>query len=55
MAQGHIAKIADELRLSVKQVQAAGALLDEGATVPFLARYETGQAWLIAYSPPDSQ
>jgi len=39
MTQEYIAKIANELRLSVKQVQAAGALLDEGATVPFLARY----------------
>ena len=35
MTQGHIAKIADELRLSVKQVQTAGALLDEGDDGPF--------------------
>jgi len=39
MTQRHIAQIADELRLAVKQVQAAATLLDEGATVPFIARY----------------
>ncbi len=32
-------KIAGELNLTVKQVQAATSLLDEGATVPFIARY----------------
>lgn len=32
-------KIARELNLTVKQVQAATSLLDEGATVPFIARY----------------
>jgi len=34
-----IAKIADELTVNPKQVAAAVALLDEGATVPFIARY----------------
>lgn len=32
-------RIAQELNVSVKQTQAAIALLDEGATVPFIARY----------------
>jgi len=32
-------RIADELRVGVAQVAAAVALLDEGATVPFIARY----------------
>lgn len=32
-------RIADVLTVSVKQVQAACALLDDGATVPFIARY----------------
>ena len=32
-------RLADELRVSLKQVEAAVALLDEGATVPFVARY----------------
>ncbi|GGW90915.1 Tex family protein [Alteromonas halophila] len=32
-------KIADELSVSTKQVDAAVALLDGGATVPFIARY----------------
>ena len=34
-----IQKIADELAASQKQVNAAVTLLDEGATVPFIARY----------------
>jgi len=32
-------RIADELKVRTKQVEAAVALLDEGATVPFIARY----------------
>ncbi len=34
-----IEKIASEINASVKQIQAAVALLDEGSTVPFIARY----------------
>jgi uncharacterized protein len=34
-----IEKIASELNASAKQIQAAVALLDEGSTVPFIARY----------------
>ena len=34
-----VAKIARELAVSAQQVQAAAALLDDGATVPFIARY----------------
>ncbi|MFQ3206034.1 MAG: hypothetical protein ACI9IT_000168, partial [Glaciecola sp.] len=34
-----IEKIASELNASPKQIQAAVTLLDEGATVPFIARY----------------
>jgi uncharacterized protein len=34
-----IEKIASELNASVKQIQAAVTLLDEGSTVPFIARY----------------
>ena len=34
-----IQRIADELSVNTKQVQAAVMLLDEGATVPFIARY----------------
>ncbi|MEJ2694653.1 MAG: Tex family protein [Candidatus Thiodiazotropha sp.] len=32
-------RIADELKVRVKQVESAIGLLDEGATVPFIARY----------------
>ena len=32
-------RIAEELSVNEKQVAAAVALLDEGATVPFIARY----------------
>jgi uncharacterized protein len=35
----HITKITGELKLSEKQVSAAAALLEEGSTVPFIARY----------------
>ncbi len=39
MSETHIPKIAQELNLFPKQVQAAADLLNEGATVPFIARY----------------
>lgn len=39
MNTSHIAKITGELGLSEKQVLATAALLQEGATVPFIARY----------------
>ncbi|MBQ1206837.1 MAG: RNA-binding transcriptional accessory protein [Clostridia bacterium] len=34
-----IAKIAEELKIRVKQVEAAVSLIDEGNTIPFIARY----------------
>ena len=39
MSDDHITKISRELRLAGRQVHAAAALLDDGATVPFIARY----------------
>jgi len=39
MNEAPIQKIAQELSLTPKQVQAASDLLSEGATVPFIARY----------------
>ena len=39
MKEKHIVKIAEELELKPQQVLATAALLDEGATVPFVARY----------------
>lgn len=39
MNEVHIPKIAQELSLTIKQVQATADLLNEGATVPFIARY----------------
>ena len=39
MNETYIPKIAQELGLTPKQVQATGSLLDEGATIPFIARY----------------
>ena len=39
MNEAHIPKIAQELELTPKQVQATADLLNEGATVPFIARY----------------
>ncbi len=39
MASGHTKIIAHELSLAEKQVLTCAALLDEGATVPFISRY----------------
>jgi uncharacterized protein len=39
MNQAHVLKIAGELGLAPKQVRAAADLLDQGGTVPFIARY----------------
>ena len=39
MTSGHISTIAKELSITEKQVIACAALLDEGATVPFISRY----------------
>jgi len=39
MNQAHITKIAKELRLREKQVLATAQLLEEGASIPFIARY----------------
>ena len=39
MNEKHILKIAEELNLSPQQVQATAGLLNEEATVPFIARY----------------
>ncbi|MBJ6119072.1 RNA-binding transcriptional accessory protein [Pontibacter sp. BT310] len=35
----HLLKIATELSITIKQVEATAVLLDEGATVPFISRY----------------
>ncbi|HPQ43766.1 MAG TPA: Tex family protein [Syntrophales bacterium] len=39
MIEEHTTKIAQELQLTEKQVQTVALLLEEGATVPFIARY----------------
>jgi len=39
MNEKHIAKIAQELQLKPQQILATATLIEEGATVPFLARY----------------
>jgi len=39
MNQAHITKIANELKLRETQVLATARLLDEDATIPFIARY----------------
>ncbi|KAA3436608.1 Tex family protein [Rufibacter hautae] len=39
MPENHFKTIAGELQVNQKQVEATVALLDEGATVPFIARY----------------
>jgi protein Tex len=39
MIEKHILKITQELKLQARQVAATAVLLEEGATVPFIARY----------------
>jgi uncharacterized protein len=39
MIETHIERIAIELQLAPKQVEAVALLLEEGATIPFIARY----------------
>jgi protein Tex len=39
MNDAHIAQLAEELQLNEMQVRAVAALFEEGATVPFIARY----------------
>src|SRR5512143_2976406 len=39
MIETHVIQIAKELELTRRQVEATAALLEEGATVPFIARY----------------
>ncbi len=39
MNEAHVIKIAAELGLTSKQVRATALLFDEGATIPFIARY----------------
>jgi protein Tex len=53
-ALGHEQTIAGELGVAVKQVAATVRLLDEGATVPFLARYrkEVTVDWMRWPLPP---
>ena len=39
MLESHVLKIAQELKLQHRQVAATAVLLEEGGTVPFIARY----------------
>jgi protein Tex len=39
MNETHISNITDELNINISQVKAVSALLEEGATIPFIARY----------------
>lgn len=39
MNQDHLILVAKDLNIAVTQVAAAAKLLEEGATVPFIARY----------------
>ena len=39
MNENHIGKISQELKLPTERVRSTAALLEDGATVPFIARY----------------
>ena len=43
MSDNHAVCVASELAISPRQVQAVRTLLDDGATVPFIARYRKEQ------------
>ena len=47
MSEGHILKIANELDLKSFQVEATSRLLDDGATIPFIARYRKEATGLL--------
>ncbi|MDB5299434.1 MAG: RNA-binding transcriptional accessory protein [Phycisphaerales bacterium] len=47
MNESHVGKIAQELSLRPAQVQAAAGLLEEGGTVPFIARYRKEATGLL--------
>ncbi|MFC1867902.1 Tex family protein [Thermodesulfobacteriota bacterium] len=47
MNETHISKIAAELNISSNQVAATSGLLDDGATVPFIARYRKEATGLL--------
>ena len=51
MNETHISNITDELNINISQVRAVSELLEEGATIPFVARYRKGttheEVWLI--------
>ena len=39
VAEAHCIVIAGELRIDLQQVKSVKSLLDEGSTIPFIARY----------------
>ena len=39
MSENYAICVASELKIAPRQVQAVSALLDDGATIPFIARY----------------
>ncbi len=39
MNEGHLKRIAEELKISIRQVRSTAELLEEDCTVPFIARY----------------
>ena len=47
MNEKHLNKIADELGLSRRQIAATARLLEEGATVPFIARYRKEKTYSL--------
>jgi protein Tex len=47
MKEMHVAKVSEELNLKPVQVAAASRLLEEGATIPFIARYRKEATGLL--------
>ena len=41
MNTSHVSIVSNELNLKESQIQAVAALLEQGATIPFIARYRS--------------
>ena len=51
MTHSIFVQIAEELKVASKQIEATVSLLDEGATVPFIAsEYYEGTHWLASFA-----
>ena len=55
MLEAHVKMVAAQLGVPRQRVEAAGALLAEGATIPFIARYRKEMTGGVEYPQRDDQ